>query len=82
MYAIDELNSPEVTIKAVGHQWYWSYEYTDFLNTTYALRAGLDVWQQLIDEYSEKGLPFLSSDSALVQEEDLVFGSIRLLETD
>ena len=21
-----------MTIKAVGHQWYWSYEYSDFLN--------------------------------------------------
>lgn len=29
LYAMDELISPELTIKAIGHQWYWSYEYSD-----------------------------------------------------
>lgn len=26
---MDEVVSPELTIKAVGHQWYWSYEFGD-----------------------------------------------------
>nr|WNH38019.1 cytochrome c oxidase subunit II [Lythrypnus sp. AC-2023] len=30
LYLMDEVNSPHLTIKIVGHQWYWSYEYTDF----------------------------------------------------
>nr|YP_010937772.1 cytochrome c oxidase subunit II [Ossuaria sichuanensis]WKW96219.1 cytochrome c oxidase subunit II [Ossuaria sichuanensis] len=30
LYMIDEVNKPLITIKAVGHQWYWSYEYSDF----------------------------------------------------
>nr|BAU46290.1 cytochrome c oxidase subunit II [Pethia gelius] len=30
LYLMDELNDPHLTIKAVGHQWYWSYEYTDY----------------------------------------------------
>nr|YP_009926448.1 cytochrome c oxidase subunit II [Saron marmoratus]QNH68791.1 cytochrome c oxidase subunit II [Saron marmoratus] len=30
LYLLDEVNSPTVTIKAIGHQWYWSYEYSDF----------------------------------------------------
>jgi cytochrome c oxidase subunit 2 len=29
LYAIDELVEPTLTIKAIGHQWYWSYEYSD-----------------------------------------------------
>jgi cytochrome c oxidase subunit 2 len=29
---MDEVISPSMTIKAVGHQWYWSYEYSDFIN--------------------------------------------------
>lgn len=32
LYLIDEINDPHLTIKAMGHQWYWSYEYTDFEN--------------------------------------------------
>nr|YP_010550106.1 cytochrome c oxidase subunit II [Neotrygon indica]UDP58216.1 cytochrome c oxidase subunit II [Neotrygon indica] len=30
LYLMDELNDPHITIKALGHQWYWSYEYTDY----------------------------------------------------
>nr|YP_009058349.1 cytochrome c oxidase subunit II [Percilia irwini]QHD18600.1 cytochrome c oxidase subunit II [Percilia irwini]BAP40352.1 cytochrome c oxidase subunit II [Percilia irwini]BBU25803.1 cytochrome c oxidase subunit 2 [Percilia irwini] len=30
LYMMDEVNNPHLTIKAMGHQWYWSYEYTDF----------------------------------------------------
>nr|YP_001293856.1 cytochrome c oxidase subunit II [Sardina pilchardus]AYE40137.1 cytochrome c oxidase subunit II [Sardina pilchardus]QNK04170.1 cytochrome c oxidase subunit II [Sardina pilchardus]BAF64169.1 cytochrome c oxidase subunit II [Sardina pilchardus] len=30
LYLMDEINDPHLTIKAVGHQWYWSYEYTDY----------------------------------------------------
>ena len=32
LYLIDEINDPHLTIKAIGHQWYWSYEYTDYEN--------------------------------------------------
>nr|YP_011014891.1 cytochrome c oxidase subunit II [Grammomys macmillani]WQB60265.1 cytochrome c oxidase subunit II [Grammomys macmillani] len=30
LYMMDEINNPVLTIKVVGHQWYWSYEYTDY----------------------------------------------------
>nr|YP_220644.1 cytochrome c oxidase subunit II [Latimeria menadoensis]ACX31752.1 cytochrome c oxidase subunit II [Latimeria menadoensis]BAD90819.1 cytochrome c oxidase subunit II [Latimeria menadoensis] len=30
LYLIDEVENPHLTIKAMGHQWYWSYEYTDY----------------------------------------------------
>nr|YP_008239343.1 cytochrome c oxidase subunit II [Neotrygon kuhlii]AGQ46033.1 cytochrome c oxidase subunit II [Neotrygon kuhlii] len=32
LYLMDELSDPHITIKALGHQWYWSYEYTDYQN--------------------------------------------------
>nr|YP_010046714.1 cytochrome c oxidase subunit II [Aedes alternans]QPJ78658.1 cytochrome c oxidase subunit II [Aedes alternans] len=32
LYLMDEINSPLITLKAIGHQWYWSYEYSNFLN--------------------------------------------------
>nr|YP_007316821.1 cytochrome c oxidase subunit II [Sooglossus thomasseti]AEC33191.1 cytochrome c oxidase subunit II [Sooglossus thomasseti]AGN71553.1 cytochrome c oxidase subunit II [Sooglossus thomasseti] len=32
LYLMDEINDPGLTIKAIGHQWYWSYEYSDFMN--------------------------------------------------
>nr|YP_009351497.1 cytochrome c oxidase subunit II [Protermes prorepens]AQP29771.1 cytochrome c oxidase subunit 2 [Protermes prorepens] len=30
LYLMDEVHNPSLTLKAVGHQWYWSYEYSDF----------------------------------------------------
>nr|WMQ72188.1 cytochrome oxidase subunit II [Okanagana rimosa] len=35
LYLLDEVNNPLLTIKIVGHQWYWSYEYSDFLNVEF-----------------------------------------------
>nr|YP_010713437.1 cytochrome c oxidase subunit II [Mooreobdella quaternaria]WDA96112.1 cytochrome c oxidase subunit II [Mooreobdella quaternaria] len=35
LYAMDEMFSPAITIKAMGHQWYWSYEYGDFNNISF-----------------------------------------------
>lgn len=32
LYLIDEVRNPSLTLKAIGHQWYWTYEYSDFLN--------------------------------------------------
>lgn len=29
LYSMDEVVDPSLTIKAIGHQWYWSYEYSD-----------------------------------------------------
>nr|YP_010695068.1 cytochrome c oxidase subunit II [Pteronura brasiliensis]WCF66994.1 cytochrome c oxidase subunit II [Pteronura brasiliensis] len=30
LYMMDEINDPSLTVKTMGHQWYWSYEYTDY----------------------------------------------------
>ena len=30
IYLIDEVIDAAITIKVVGHQWYWSYEYSDY----------------------------------------------------
>nr|YP_009180587.1 cytochrome c oxidase subunit II [Calameuta idolon]ALM04143.1 cytochrome c oxidase subunit II [Calameuta idolon] len=32
LYLMDEIFTPLITIKCMGHQWYWSYEYSDFSN--------------------------------------------------
>nr|QWC53791.1 cytochrome c oxidase subunit II [Evacanthus danmainus] len=30
LYLLEETKMPMLTIKSIGHQWYWSYEYSDF----------------------------------------------------
>ena len=35
LYLLDEVSDSVLTLKVVGHQWYWSYEYSDFLDVEY-----------------------------------------------
>ena len=32
LYLLDEVGDCSLTVKSIGHQWYWSYEYSDFLD--------------------------------------------------
>nr|ABM53809.1 cytochrome oxidase subunit II [Ectobius panzeri] len=32
LYLMDEINNSTMTLKTVGHQWYWTYEYSDFVD--------------------------------------------------
>jgi cytochrome c oxidase subunit 2 len=31
LYSLDELIDPQLTVKVIGHQWYWSYEISDYI---------------------------------------------------
>nr|AAU20646.1 cytochrome c oxidase subunit II [Nototriton abscondens] len=35
LYLMDEINNPHLTVKAIGHQWYWTYEFTNYENLTF-----------------------------------------------
>lgn len=30
LYSMDEISAPEISLKIIGHQWFWSYEISDF----------------------------------------------------
>lgn len=34
LYSMDEMVDPSLTLKVIGHQWYWSYEYSDVKSST------------------------------------------------
>lgn len=72
LYFSDRVETAEMTIKAVGHQWYWSYEYPDHGNFTFdALRKP--------DEELASGEPrLLATDLNVVLPVDT---NIRLLIT-
>lgn len=35
LYLIEEVLTPHITVKAIGHQWYWRYEYADWHNVSF-----------------------------------------------
>jgi len=48
LYSLDELVDPEMTLKVIGHQWYWSYEYTDILSTRTSAQNGFSIDSYLL----------------------------------
>nr|YP_009651406.1 cytochrome c oxidase subunit II [Orthetrum melania]ABA25892.1 cytochrome c oxidase subunit II [Sympetrum eroticum ardens]QDA21670.1 cytochrome c oxidase subunit 2 [Orthetrum melania] len=57
LYLLDEVNEPSITLKTVGHQWYWSYEYSDFKNIEF------DSYMIPYNEMDESGLRLLEVDN-------------------
>lgn len=56
LYSMDEMLDPAITLKVVGHQWYWSYEYSDYNHLTED-NAGINFDSYMIaDEDLGQGL--------------------------
>lgn len=65
LYSMDEVIDPAITIKAIGHQWYWTYEYSD-----YASKDGdsivFDSYMIPTDDLEPGGLRLLEVDNRVV----------------
>lgn len=44
LYSIDETLAPRLTIKIIGHQWYWSYECNDLLKNNTMIKFNYDSY--------------------------------------
>lgn len=76
LYSLDDTLDPQFTVKVIGHQWYWSYEFRNYV-----------YWPCFKDKGPAfEGMEFLLAkfeyDSNIVQTSDLDFGTKRLLEVD
>ena len=61
LYFIDERKVPDITVKTIGHQWYWTYEMWD--NTL----IELDSYMVQLEDISQPGLPrLLEVDNRLI----------------
>nr|YP_010868494.1 cytochrome c oxidase subunit II [Zeugodacus heinrichi]WGU20001.1 cytochrome c oxidase subunit II [Zeugodacus heinrichi] len=60
LYLLDEINEPSVTLKAIGHQWYWSYEYSDFMNVEF------DSYMIPTNELATDGFRLLDVDNRVI----------------
>nr|ANJ70294.1 cytochrome c oxidase subunit 2 [Acilius sulcatus] len=70
LYLLDEISNPWLTLKSIGHQWYWSYEYSDFKKLEF------DSYMIPTKELNNDGFRLLDVDNRIV----LPFNSqIRIL---
>nr|QUS53930.1 cytochrome c oxidase subunit II [Dictyosquilla foveolata] len=60
LYLLDEVNEPAITLKTIGHQWYWSYEYSDFQQIEF------DSYMVPSNELADNGFRLLDVDNRAV----------------
>nr|YP_010278731.1 cytochrome c oxidase subunit II [Apachyus feae]UKE80563.1 cytochrome c oxidase subunit II [Apachyus feae] len=77
LYLLDEVSGPSLTLKVVGHQWYWSYEYTDFADIEFdsfmvpSMDLGLEGFR-LLDVDNNTVVPVNSQVRVLVTAADVI----------
>nr|YP_010577083.1 cytochrome c oxidase subunit II [Japetella diaphana]UZN92529.1 cytochrome c oxidase subunit 2 [Japetella diaphana] len=77
LYLLDESINPLLTIKASGHQWYWSYEYSDFMNIEFdsymipsnELNKG---WYRLLETDHHLIMPMKTNTRMIISSSDVI----------
>lgn len=97
LYSMEESIQPSLTLKVVGHQWYWSYEYPEVhqieelspeslkisdLPPVEAFYKKINLGGSKQIYYNAATADALSFDSYMIAEDDLTKGALRLLEVD
>nr|WRO44730.1 cytochrome c oxidase subunit II [Falsopodabrus tridentatus] len=78
LYMLEETLKPNLSIKSIGHQWFWTYEYSDFKNIeieSYLLNSENDSNNfnfRLLDVDNRLVLPFYSQIRMIVSSTDVI----------
>lgn len=70
LYSMDEISAPEISVKIIGHQWFWSYEISDFDTLMTCMNSNKTL----------KYTCYLLADETVFQKKYM--GFFRLLETN
>nr|AGJ84185.1 cytochrome c oxidase subunit II [Pemphigus bursarius]AGJ84187.1 cytochrome c oxidase subunit II [Pemphigus tibetensis]AGJ84188.1 cytochrome c oxidase subunit II [Pemphigus dorocola]AGJ84190.1 cytochrome c oxidase subunit II [Pemphigus borealis]AGJ84191.1 cytochrome c oxidase subunit II [Pemphigus sp. 23562]AGJ84192.1 cytochrome c oxidase subunit II [Pemphigus sp. 23563]AGJ84193.1 cytochrome c oxidase subunit II [Pemphigus sp. 25483]AKM70042.1 cytochrome oxidase subunit II [Eucallipterus t len=75
LYLMDEIKSPILTIKIMGHQWFWSYEYSDFMNIEFESYMINNINKnnfRLIEVDNKTIMPYKFNIRLLVSSDDVI----------
>nr|AIZ58413.1 cytochrome c oxidase subunit II [Nodularia douglasiae] len=78
LYLLDEVGGPMVSMKAIGHQWYWEYEYgdgNDVVSFDSYMVGGLEVSEggyRLLEVDNRCVLPYGVDSRVLVSSADVI----------
>jgi cytochrome c oxidase subunit 1 len=78
LYAVDELHNPKITMKVLGNQWYWSYEFSDYVINEPEDSIKIDSYMILEEDLQRGQLRLLEVDERILLPEHI---SIRILVT-
>ena len=79
LYSVDEIVQPLLTIKVIGHQWYWSYEFID-CDWIYKQITHNDTSVKMLETIGNEKI--VSYDSYMVTLENTKYAGHRLLQVD
>lgn len=68
LYLMDEVSDPSMVVLAEGHQWYWSYQYADFMNDEQEFLE-YDSYQVPESDLEDGALRMLEVDNRLIMPE-------------
>jgi len=77
LFSVEKVSAPEMTVKVIGHQWYWEYQYMDYID-----------FKEIVETENEKFVYLNKTEdnyiieSYMIADEDLDKGQLRLLEVD
>lgn len=77
LFSVEKVSAPELTIKVIGHQWYWEYQYMDYIQYNEIIENHLYKFI-----YKNKSEDNYIIESYMINDEDLKKGQYRLLEVD
>lgn len=90
LYAMDAASDPDYSVKVIGHQWYWTYEYSDhyYINDQNNLSSNKELVAHCTKKFDttmveeKKVMAEYIFDSYMKATPDLLPGELRLLEVD
>ncbi len=80
LYLAEESIGTVLTVKAIGYQWYWTYDYTDLFPHCYNVNSTLDIDDYVIESYMEPAeyLNFNNGDFRLLETDDILMLPTRM----
>ena len=66
LYSIDEIVDPAMTLKCIGNQWFWAYEYSDFVSSESIETLAFDSYMVPEDDLVEGELRLLEVDNRVI----------------
>lgn len=75
LYLIEEIINPSITIKTIGHQWYWRYEYSDRKKIEFEsyIKQKEDLKEfRLLDVDNRTPIPFSTQVRIIITSSDVI----------
>nr|YP_010990684.1 cytochrome c oxidase subunit II [Rhotana formosana]WOW99128.1 cytochrome c oxidase subunit II [Rhotana formosana] len=73
MYMMEELTNPMISIKTIGHQWYWSYEYSNSKNKEMdSYMTNFESSFRMLDVDNRMIMPMMTQIRLIITSQDVI----------